>query len=378
MSIKKLPFSLCIALLAIHSAHAQEDFKRYSISAGWIRIVPLGKPTQFNINTAVSKDQKYNVGSIKPDTLSRSIDDSRLLAQPVVMPVDPSSTVVVRSPASVDRTAFLRMLIPSYATDENNNFQVPGSLSGNIQLNGVDQWQQPNTGLEARSADTLGLMMNYNLSDNISFQIKAGIPPKVKIRGKGQIVVKARGDAYPGDAFNDMILPIKQDLLITDLGGQKNVAQARAWTPAFEIQYVFGKSGVNKFRPFIGVGAVYAKFTHIKLDKSTKRDLEIAGHMVQNILDGKVGDSVEKYDHSSAEVKVKAKSSDELAPIATIGFNLDITPTIYATAAVSYSKMNTRTDITAKNLNNGQTLTQSTTRLNIDPVVTYVGVGYRF
>ncbi len=92
MSIKKLPFSLCIALLAIHSAHAQEDFKRYSISAGWIRIAPQGKATQFNINTAVSKDQKYNVGSIKPDTLSRSIDDSRLLAQPVVMPVDPSST----------------------------------------------------------------------------------------------------------------------------------------------------------------------------------------------------------------------------------------------------------------------------------------------
>lgn len=378
MSIKKLPFSLCIALLAIHSAHAQEDFKRYSISAGWIRIAPQGKATQFNINTAVSKDKRYNVGGIKPATLSRAIDDSKLLAQAIEAPFNPEVETVVRTPASVDRVAFMRNVTASYANDQSNNFLVPASLSGDILLSGVDQWQQPNTGLEARSADTLGLMLNYNFTDNVSFQIKAGIPPKVKIRGKGKIVVQATGAAHPEDMFNDIILPIKQDLLITDLGGQKNVAQARAWTPAFEIQYVFGKSGVNKFRPFIGLGAVYAKFTHIKLDKNTKRDLEIAGHMVQNILDGKVGDSVEKYDHSSAEVKVKAKSSDELAPIATIGFNYDITPSIYATASVSYSKMNTRTDITGKNLSNGQTLTQSSTRLNIDPVVTYVGVGYRF
>lgn len=375
---KQLSLSIIVAVVAIQSAYAEEEFKRFSVSAGWIRIIPQGKATQFNINTAVSKDRRYDVGAIKPQTLSRAIDESKLLKENIVYPPKEKDKIQARLPASVAQAQNIRNMTAGYAEEPENDFKVPGSLAGDILLGGVDQWQQPHSGLEARTSDTLGLMANYNFTDNITFQLIAGIPPKVKIRGRGKIIAKAIGVSHPGDAFSNTILPIKQELLISDLDSVPNVAQARAWTPAFEIQYVFGKSGVNKFRPFIGIGAVYAKFTHIKLNKDTKRDLVIAGHMVQNILDGKVGDSVEKYNYSSADIKVKVKSTDELAPIATVGFTYDITPTVFATASLSFSKINTRTEITAKNMRNGQTLTAASTRLDIDPVVTYVGVGYRF
>jgi outer membrane protein len=51
-------------------------------------------------------------------------------------------------------------------------------------------------------------------------------------------------------------------------------------TPAIEAQYQFGKSGVNKFRPYLGVGLMYAHFNDIKLNE-IRSDLISAGHMIQ-------------------------------------------------------------------------------------------------
>ena len=62
---------------------------------------------------------------------------------------------------------------------------------------------------------------------------------------------------------------------------------ARAWTPAIQAQYYFGKSGINKFRPFVGAGLMYAYFNDIEINSGIENDLIRAGHMIQNIHDGK-------------------------------------------------------------------------------------------
>ncbi len=46
-----------------------------------------------------------------------------------------------------------------------------------------------------------------------------------------------------------MSLELQNDIFITDLAAHGPAASARAWTPAFEFQYHFGKTGVNKFSP---------------------------------------------------------------------------------------------------------------------------------
>ena len=116
------------------------------------------------------------------------------------------------------------------------------------------------SGLEVQDADTLGLMMNYYVNDNVSLQLIGGIPPKVDIKGKGEILAPMSGI---GHTCIGLDLPLAQDILITNLGSKSKVATVRAWTPAFEAQYQFGQSGINKFRPYVGLGIMYAHFGSI-------------------------------------------------------------------------------------------------------------------
>ena len=116
------------------------------------------------------------------------------------------------------------------------------------------------SGLEVQDADTLGLMMNYYVNDNVSLQLIGGIPPKVDIKGKGEILAPMSGIGHTGIGLD---LPLAQDIPITHLGSKSKVATVRAWTPAFEAQYQFGQSGINKFRPYVGLGIMYAHFGSI-------------------------------------------------------------------------------------------------------------------
>ena len=197
------------------------------------------------------------------------------------------------------------------------------------------------SGLEVQDADTLGLMMNYYVNDNVSLQLIGGIPPKVDIKGKGEILAPMSGISHTGIGLD---LPLAQDIPITNLGSKSKVATVRAWTPAFEAQYQFGKSGINKFRPYVGLGIMYAHFGSIKVNGETKANLVAAGHMIQNILDGKAGAALDRG-QSSASSYVKVKSEDAFAPIVSLGATYDITSNWYGVASVSYSKLNNKTTI---------------------------------
>lgn len=230
------------------------------------------------------------------------------------------------------------------------------------------------SGLEVQDADTLGLMMNYYVNDNVSLQLIGGIPPKVDIKGKGEILAPMSGIGHTGIGLD---LPLAQDIPITNLGSKSKVATVRAWTPAFEAQYQFGKSGINKFRPYVGLGIMYAHFGSIKVNGETKADLVAAGHMIQNILDGKAGAALDRG-QSSASPYVKVKSEDAFAPIVSLGATYDITSNWYGVASVSYSKLNNKTTIDVIDRNTGNCLIHSSTKIDIDPLITYLGVGYRF
>ena len=212
-----------------------------------------------------------------------------------------------------------------------------------------------------------------------------GIPPKVDIKGKGEIVANMTGVAFPDgedvlgikELFLSSGLDLKQDIPITNLGNKKKASSVRAWTPALEAQYQFGKTGINKFRPFVGAGIMYAHFNDIKLDSAIESDLKAAGHMIQNILDDKAGAALEGK-ISSADPKVRVKTTDAIAPIVTLGATYDLNSNWYGIASVSYAKLNNRANIDVIDRNTGNKLIHSSTKIDIDPLITYVGVGYRF
>ena len=326
-----------------------DGFKRFSVSAGALYVSPTGSAQPINVNTAIYEGYKSKVGDIDPNTVINNLDPNR------------KPNYLVEG---------LVKLIGIFGGS------VSGHLSGESYVYGLSEWDNPGTGLEADKVTTLGLMSNYYFTDNVSFEMKAGIPPKVDIKGQGTIYAPFAAVASPlgGIAGN---LDLSNNIKITDLEQSSKAAEARAWTPAFEFQYHFGKTGVNKFRPYLGVGMMYAYFNELKIDKGIESDLIVAGHMIQNIINQNAGASLELKD-SDGKMKVELDATDAFAPVVTAGFTYDINDKWFAVGSVSYAHLKNESTITVKNENTGQTLITSKADIEINPILVYAGVGMRF
>ncbi|MBJ7436957.1 MAG: OmpW family protein [Acinetobacter sp.] len=329
-----------------------DGFKRFSVSVGALHVMPQGKAQPFRVNTSVKEGEVAKNGDIKVDTVLNNLNedvDQRLLAD--------------------------ALKVLGFVTGGN----LSSGLSGSSTISGLESWDNPGTGLEADDVTTLGIMTNYFFTDNISFEMKAGIPPKVDLQGKGKIYAPFAAVATPqiGDLPLEFLnIDLKNNIFITDLEAHGPAASARAWTPAFEFQYHFGKTGVNKFRPYVGVGMMYAYFNELEINPQTEKDLIAAGHMIANIKEGNAGASLEGK-KSSANPKVKLKATDAFAPIATVGFTYDFNDKWFAVGSVSYAHLKNETTITVKDATHGE-LIKSTADIEINPILAYAGVGYRF
>jgi len=74
--------------------------------------------------------------------------------------------------------------------------------------------------------------VSYMLTDNVSGEFAFGIPPKLDIKGDGVIAQAGK------------------------------IADTKVWSPILVAQYRFG-SASSMFRPYVGVGATYVKFTDV-------------------------------------------------------------------------------------------------------------------
>lgn len=347
-----------------------DGFKRFSISAGWLHAMPQGDPNNVNVNTIV-KNGDYTVGDVQLDTVTNAIAKT--------------------DEGSAKKEKLLGVAKLGETLGLIKNGTLTANMSGKANITSLEHWSNPNTGLKADNADTLGIMANYNFTDHVSLEVKAGVPPKVNIKGQGQINAPVLGVATPegkldtpliGDIANGLIngiggIPLDTQIPITNLSKAKNAASATAWLPAAEIHYQFGKSGVNKFRPYVGVGAMYAHFTNLEMDSGIRKDLVAAGHMIQNVMDGKAGAALDGKT-SSANPKVKLKADDAFAPIATLGATYDFNDRWFAVGSVSYAPMSGDVKISIIDQNTGKNLINAKTKIDMDPLITYAGVGYRF
>jgi len=379
MKKKLYPKKIAIAFslfFVVNLSYATE-FKRFSVSAGWLHVMPQGEANPFNINTAVNPIKKYGVGDISQSAFLDAIDPNAMMPDG-----SPEGNMMLAKPFLQEQIfdAGIAPLLGILVDNTDPTSAIASSTSGEAYIRGIDQWRQDGTGLEADDTDTLGLMFNYYINDHVSLQLIGGIPPKVDIKGKGEIIAPMNGVAYPQGGIEALFpdgLDLAKDIPITNLGNKNKAASVRAWTPALEAQYQFGKAGVNKFRPYIGAGIMYAHFNDIKLNSEIKTDLIAAGHMVQNILTNNAGAALDgKLSNANPYVKVKAE--DAFAPIVTLGATYDISNNWFGVASVSYAKLNNKTAIDVIDSKSGNRLIHSTTKIDIDPLITYVGVGYRF
>lgn len=314
------------------------SFKRFSISAGVLYAAPQGDPTPLR-----------NTSAIKDTTVSTN---DNLLLQGLQDAFGPIADL--------------------------SNIPLANVVSSDVTIGGLENFTSPNTGLQADDAATLGLLINYHITDNWSIETKAGFPPKVDILGVGQAFSPITGTVNASVVGQNLPeIKFTRNEPITDLEqGDGVAARARAWLPAVEVHYQFGKTGVNKFRPYVGAGIIYAYFNGIELNPGIREDLVDNGHRVQNFNDGNFAAALAGQD-SDREIIIDVAAGEDIAPIFTLGATYDFNESFFAVGSVSYAKLSSNSTITATN-DGGDELFRSKSVVDIDPLITYFGLGYRY
>ncbi|WP_343595141.1 OmpW family outer membrane protein [Acinetobacter sp.] len=194
----------------------------------------------------------------------------------------------------------------------------------------------PEAGFELDNSDTAEFKFDYLVNDNVSLGLIVGVPPTFDIQGKGSLL-KGISPALPNG-----------------LNLNKRVGDVKVYSPVVTGKYTFGTVN-NKFRPYVGAGFMYAHFSDFKLDSSVADD--------PNLL--RLGGSIRNV-----------KIDDAVAPVAFIGADYNITKNWFATASVSYVHLNTRAKLDVYSGSNK--FVTGETKIEINPIVTYLGLGYRF
>ncbi|MHA3103115.1 OmpW/AlkL family protein [Acinetobacter sp. ANC 3791] len=189
----------------------------------------------------------------------------------------------------------------------------------------------PSAGFELKDSDTAEFKFDYLVDDNVSLGLIVGVPPTFDIKGKGQLL----GGALNLDKFS-------------------KVGDVKVYSPVVTGKYTFGAVN-NKLRPYVGAGLMYAHFSNFKLDSAVVSDTASKGISIRNV-----------------------KIDDAVAPVAFIGADYNITKNWFATASVSYVHLSTNAKLDVANNATGTTLVTGRSKIEINPIVTYLGVGYRF
>ena len=226
---------------------------------------------------------------------------------------------------------------------------ISGNTTAQTPILGAQQASSPNAGFEVQDADTAGLMLDYFVNDNVSLELVLGAPPEMELSGKGNISLPIVGTVAKLDQF-------------------EKIATTDAYTPTVTARYHFG-SVENRVRPYLGGGVMYAHFSNVEADPAVNAELQSRNPLVGNLLKPELG---------------KIKVDDAFAPVVLAGVDVNINKDWFATASVSYAHLSTTAKLNVIG-NTGLTpaaprgtVLEGRSKIEINPVVTYLGIGYRF
>ncbi|MGA4275675.1 OmpW/AlkL family protein [Ralstonia nicotianae] len=184
------------------------------------------------------------------------------------------------------------------------------------------------SGSTLANANTFALTTRYFVTDHVALETVLGIPPKLHLSGTGTLA------------------PIGE------------VGTARAWSPAVQVQYHFGEP-TTRVRPYLGAGLAYVWY----------RDIELSHPVAtgQILYSPTVG--------SSLEGPTTASLSKSLAPTVNAGLTYNIDARWSIGVSVSYMWLSTKATLTTQAPVGTVT---TTTKVRINPIASFLSVGYRF
>lgn len=182
----------------------------------------------------------------------------------------------------------------------------------------------PNSGASVSDADTVGLAFTHFWTDNFALTLDAGLAPKFKLTGTGSLATYGE------------------------------IGTAKQWSPALVAKWYFGDA-TSKFRPFIGGGVTYVWYSDVQLSQGFQSAAAVA---------------------PPGTGTATAKLSSSWAPVATVGATYNFDKNWSVAFSASYIPLKTNADITTSGgLAGPQT---ARTSLTLNPVVTFLSVGYTF
>lgn len=119
--------------------------------------------------------------------------------------------------------------------------------------------------------------------------------------------------------------------------GKVDIAKTKHLPPSLYAQYYFLDKDA-KARPYIGAGVNYTKFFNTKVQYAPVKNLKL---------------------------------KDSWGPIVNAGVDIEVAKNLYLNAAVSYAKIKTKATFNIGN-------EKHTVNVKLDPMVYFMGLGYRF
>jgi outer membrane protein len=209
----------------------------------------------------------------------------------------------------------------------------------------------PGTGAQVGSSDTLALIYSYFLTDHIALKFEGGIPAQFKLYGTGTVAPTG----------------VAGQLINVDLGDPANnpLAKVTQWSPVFMVNYFF-RDAQKEIRPYVGLGVTYTWFTNIKVDKD-----------FENALNTKFGQTLALANLSPGQTSVSAEARPDIAPVFNMGVTAQLSKNWSLSSSLSLSLLST-TAVIKIDAANGDRLATSSTKLDLNPLVAALLLGYRF
>ena len=181
----------------------------------------------------------------------------------------------------------------------------------------------PNTGAGVSSADTAGFTVGYFITDHIAAEFEFGVPPEFDVNGTGA------------------------------LSRYGKLGTVREWSPALLFKYFF-LAPQSKFRPYVGIGVTRTSFSNAKI---TNGDFEARA------LGG----------------PTTAEASTVWSPVFNVGATYAFSEHWFAGFSVSFIPQSTTSTFTTQSQTPVGTLTRKAeAKITLNPIITYLRVGYRF
>lgn len=188
--------------------------------------------------------------------------------------------------------------------------------------------QVPGSGTAVSNADTFALNARYYFTDHLALEAALGVPPKLRLSGTGT------------------------------LSGLGELGNARVWSPAILGQYHFGEPTAS-LRPYLGAGVAYVWFRSINLTPAMATGQFLYSPTLGGSLTGPTSASLSK----------------SLAPVINAGLTYNIDSRWSVGLSMSYVWLSTNATLTT---HSAVGTVSTTTRVKINPLTSFISVGYRF